>query len=536
MKTISRLLVVLLITTFLFTDPGSAAPSAAAITVTTLVDELEVNGVCSLREAVESVNKATYTGDCTLSGSGAVTIMLPAGTYNLDLSPGTAEDNNQTGDLDIWDNVSITGAGQAETIIDGNGNDRVFDIWEGYDITVMISNLTIQNGHAVDGNGGGIRNIANLTLDGVIVQNNQTAYNGGGIYHKSNHVPGSPTLGVVLDTNTPQAILAPAILTLQNSTVTENTAISNGGGIMNNVGSNMSIEHSVISNNQSDFDGDGTGDGGGIYNGSELPVAISFSEVLENSAGHGFGGGLYTLSLDGADVTITDTLFSGNAAPSNGGGNIYHIYGAMGIYRSEIVGGIATWGGGLVTAGASSLTRVENVTFSNNQATGGVNQGGAVYIHSGDAEIVHATIVNNIADFGAGIYHVGDVVTIKGTIVAANFTSGAVLANFSGYKLNSQGYNLTDGGAWWDPLVTGDMINTDPLLGDYGLHGSLNPTSSFSLLPGSPAIDAADPASGPDLDQRGRRRPVDGNLDGIAIRDIGAFEVQLACYLPLVLR
>jgi hypothetical protein len=37
-------------------------------------------------------------------------------------------------------------------------------------------------------------------------------------------------------------------------------------------------------------------------------------------------------------------------------------------------------------------------------------------------------------------------------------------------------------------------------------------------------------------DQRGRPRTVDGDRDGTAVCDIGAFEVQIKTYLPLIER
>ena len=53
------------------------------------------------------------------------------------------------------------------------------------------------------------------------------------------------------------------------------------------------------------------------------------------------------------------------------------------------------------------------------------------------------------------------------------------------------------------------------------------PTWTHGLLPGSPAIDAGgnDLVSAP-TDQRGFNRFVDGNGDGVATVDIGAFEIQ----------
>ncbi len=64
----------------------------------------------------------------------------------------------------------------------------------------------------------------------------------------------------------------------------------------------------------------------------------------------------------------------------------------------------------------------------------------------------------------------------------------------------------------------------DPKLAPLDDNGG--PTLTMALLPGSPAIDAADPAAAPATDQRGIARPV-----GPA-PDIGAFEYGL----PAVLR
>ncbi len=77
-----------------------------------------------------------------------------------------------------------------------------------------------------------------------------------------------------------------------------------------------------------------------------------------------------------------------------------------------------------------------------------------------------------------------------------------------------------------------NVTGVDPLLGPLADNGG--PTQTHALLTGSPAIDAGDPTamSGgsmtPDFDQRGELFPrvVDGDGDGIARIDMGAFELQ----------
>ena len=61
------------------------------------------------REAIIAANTDTAVDDC-LAGSGDDTITLAGGTYTLSVS-GIGEDASATGDLDITNNLMITGAG-----------------------------------------------------------------------------------------------------------------------------------------------------------------------------------------------------------------------------------------------------------------------------------------------------------------------------------------------------------------------------------------------------------------------------------------
>ena len=91
------------------------------------------NPVCTLRAAIQASN----------ANSGTDTIILPAGVYTLTIA-GRNEDAAATGDLDITDPVNITGVA-GSTIIDGNGIDRVFDVFASG--TTTISGVTIRNGN-----------------------------------------------------------------------------------------------------------------------------------------------------------------------------------------------------------------------------------------------------------------------------------------------------------------------------------------------------------------------------------------------------
>jgi hypothetical protein len=105
---------------------------------------------------------------------------------------------------------------------------------------------------------------------------------------------------------------------------------------------------------------------------------------------------------------------------------------------------------------------------------------------------------------------------MTGTIV-----SGHTVANCIGV-VTSLGFNLEDGDSCGLDPTAGDLINLDPLLGSLVPQGG--PTPVRSLGAGSPAVDAGGGADFPPFDQRGVARPIDGDVDGRALPDLGAVE------------
>src|SRR5207247_9755677 len=100
---------------------------AANFTVDSTADAVDArpgDGVC-----------ATLAGQCTLRAAvqeanarpGTDSISVPPGTYVLAI-PGAGEDASATGDLDITDDLTITGSGAGSTIVDGGHLDRVFHV------------------------------------------------------------------------------------------------------------------------------------------------------------------------------------------------------------------------------------------------------------------------------------------------------------------------------------------------------------------------------------------------------------------------
>ena len=223
MKTMLKILRVLTLMLALLL-PGAGTVHAASITVTTTADELTANGNCSLREAIQAASTDTAVDACS-AGSGADTIIVPAGTYNLTM-----------GDLDLI-NVTINGTGAGSTIIkQTNPNFRVIEVLG----TVNISRVTIQDGHAADSNivpthlhGSGLHNHGTVTLTNVTFTGNSVA----------NLDPANPTSG------RGGAIWNAGTMTLINVTIADNTAAVSGAGIGGNP---PTIINTIVANNSPD--------------------------------------------------------------------------------------------------------------------------------------------------------------------------------------------------------------------------------------------------------------------------------------------
>ena len=249
--------------------------------------------------------------------------------------------------------------------------------------------------------------------------------------------------------------------------------------------------------------------GGAIYT-WDATLTVNNSILRDNSSelGAGIFVGKGNLTLNSTDVS------------RNQGSAIMNYYGQITINNSSISDNIGNYGAGIWNTGTSTIN---NSTISNNHASHVEGIGGGI-LTDGDLTLNNTTIISNTAtSVGGGIHHrYSGTTTLQNTIVAGN--TAASSPDCYG-TLTSVGYNLLENpvGCTLTP-TTGDLVGVKPDLTPLiGVPGS---PPYHPLQPGSPAIDAGNPAgctgsTGNLLtDQRGAPR--------VGVCDIGAYEYTVS--------
>lgn len=320
--TVRTLLCCLAMAAATFVAPFPAqAQASLAFAVDSTADEVDAapgDGVCataartcSLRAAI--MEAASHPGE-------HATVVLPAGRFTITRPPSTSPvtlTSPADGPLNLYWPITIRGAGARDTIIDGNGLDRIFTVpFPG--TAVEISDVTLTGGVATERElllvtgGGAIANQGELTLRRVTVTGNRADY-GGGVF------------------NTPSASAE-----IFDSTISGNVANLEGGGIR--FDAYGLVVNSTISGNTvlatccgelESYPGSRVGEGGGIDIRGAGPVTIVNSTIVGNHAVIGGGGVTIATGYQGAlgpvqgvggPLWLRNTIIAGNssdAGPAN---------------------------------------------------------------------------------------------------------------------------------------------------------------------------------------------------------------------------
>lgn len=153
--------------------------------------------------------------------------------------------------LTINGNLTIDGTGQRITL-NGQKNVRVFQIESG---DVIFKNITITNGAAKDGNGGGvwIKTDATVTVNNCLITENKTMtggdHQGGGIFNEGTLMVNNSTFSKNTVRKKGAGIFNLGTLTINNSTFLTNRASSRegvGGGIFNDNTGTLTLTNTII--------------------------------------------------------------------------------------------------------------------------------------------------------------------------------------------------------------------------------------------------------------------------------------------------
>ena len=197
--------------------------------VDTLADEEDGDfdaGDLSLREAI-----ANAPGGAIITFDGTIFPDSTTGTIILTM-----------GDLSIDKTLTIDG--DDRVTINGAGTNRIFSINDQTctATAVELSNISLTGGAA--DNGAAIWNAENLTILNVNISDSSATGNGGAIYN-------SESSGTIAD----------ASLTIEDSSITKNSAVS-GGGIYNSIGTSASVNDTTLGSNNA------TNGGGNLQQGN----------------------------------------------------------------------------------------------------------------------------------------------------------------------------------------------------------------------------------------------------------------------------
>jgi parallel beta-helix repeat protein len=288
----------------------------------------------------------------------------------------------------------------------------------------------------------------------------------------------------------------------------------NGGGV-NIIASDPTITNNVITNNHACI-------GAGIFVGGASPLiqlntitgnnnscrgsvisaqASSSVEILDNVLTDNVGGGI-TLDVDGSPI-IKNNIIKGNNEAGGFGGGIFILRNPDSdvlIVQNLITGNQAAYGGGLYLLGAGPLKVLNNTIADNDAATSG----------------------SGIYDFGPN----GRTELTNNIIYAKPGQAGLFCDSFSSQNPPIIRFNnifssggMAYGGDCPDMTGTNGNISADPMFADLT-------QGDYHLLTGSPSIDAGynQAPNLPDKDLDGNQRVLDGDGDGNAIIDMGAYE------------
>ncbi len=325
------------------------------------------------------------------------------------------------------------------------------------------------------------------------------------------------------------------------------------GTCPDNSGAGIYIGHSspIISNscirNNNAVSGMGEWGGGGIYSEFSSPEIIN-NIIMDNFSGHD-GGGIY---CGYGSPNIINNIIINNDAAFRGGGISTFMFASPNIINNEILKNNAnSMGGGIYQSGGSSL--IKNNIINDNYAP----NGGGITCFLSTSKLFNNLIINNRATQGAGLSNRGSSSIIFNNTFVQNTSSsigGGILNQQEGYygisnpliannlfheNIAEEGFQiysyinnlpllwhnniqyLTEAGIYGDIDDQGGNIDVAPEFDSESIHPFSLSSTSLCIDMG---INTVSDYTLPECDMLGNIRIWDGDNNGSAYVDIGAYE------------
>lgn len=346
----------------------------------TIVFEAGLTGTINLTAALGSLTltrDVTITGpgasEITVSGQNAIRVFSIDAGITVSLSGLTISDGNAGSaalgggianqgtltlqEITLSNNTADFGGGvfnqgtltvRNGTVSENSATTMGGGIFSSATLTVENSTLSHNLSQLI---GGGIINRGTLTIENSTVSSNSSSLNGGGIVNDGSAAVRNSTLSEN-DAQEGGAISNQGTLTVDHSTLVRNTSSIAGGGILNvNFGGIVTVRNSTLSENSAQS-------GGGIANRLTATLTVQNSTLSGNTAQT--GGGLENFGT----ATLQNSLLSGNSAAAgseifNGDtgtlqADAHNLFGHDGLTTAEALSGF--------TSGLTDLTATSDGT------------------------------------------------------------------------------------------------------------------------------------------------------------------------------
>ena len=298
---------------------------------------------------------------------------------------------------------------------------------------------------------------------------------------------------------------------LTSSTFTRNSASRDGGAVNITTKSPAVIRDCV-------FDANTAVLGGGAIASFASKPEISLSSFTGNSSEQRGGA----VDSDQDSLILHTSTLTGNSAPDGGAISSFRADDTV-ISRCTISGNTASNRGGAIFTTESTAVTVVGCLVAGN--TAGEEGGGFLFNLGRDTHrVTGCTVTGNSATTGGALAENNSPLTVANSILWANTGTPTVSRLSPGSRSPvTFAHSIvagSGGSTSWDTstgIDGGNNLDTDPLF--------RTPGTDLRLAPGSPAIDAGSNTLNLEtLDLDAAPRTADGNADGTATTDIGAFE------------